>query len=118
MRRLLSKYKYPYNSIVCLYNVGENTNIRLLGDAFQIDQLDSMVADGIFIDVDYQYNFNSSGKHTVVYLFNPNSLTSLYGMFSNCSNLIRRRRPSSRDDGGGSGLFSSGGPSVRFLARG
>src|SRR5574340_557842 len=29
----------------------------------------------------------------------------------------RRRRPSSRDDGGGSGLFSSGGPSVRFLAR-
>src|SRR5574337_1992394 len=28
----------------------------------------------------------------------------------------RRRRPSSRDDGGGSGLFSSGGPSVRFLA--
>ena len=29
----------------------------------------------------------------------------------------RRRRPSSRDDGGGSGLFSSGGPSVRFLHR-
>ena len=29
----------------------------------------------------------------------------------------RRRRPSSLDDGGISGLFSSGGPSVRFLTR-
>src|SRR5574337_813535 len=29
----------------------------------------------------------------------------------------RRRRPSSLDDGGISGLFSSGGPSVRFLKR-
>ena len=29
----------------------------------------------------------------------------------------RRRRPSSRDDGGVLGLFSSGGPSVRFLTR-
>ena len=29
----------------------------------------------------------------------------------------RRRRPSSRDDGGVSGLFSSGGPRVRFLTR-
>src|SRR5574339_293790 len=29
----------------------------------------------------------------------------------------RRRRPSSVDDGGISGLFSSGGPSVRFLTR-
>src|SRR5574337_375987 len=28
-----------------------------------------------------------------------------------------RRRPSSLDDGGISGLFSSGGPSVRFLTR-
>ena len=29
----------------------------------------------------------------------------------------RRRRPSSLDDGGMSGLFSSGGPRVRFLTR-
>ena len=29
----------------------------------------------------------------------------------------RRRRPSTRDDGGVSGLFSSGGPKVRFLPR-
>src|SRR5574339_720453 len=29
----------------------------------------------------------------------------------------RRRRPSSIDDGGISGLFSSGGPRVRFLTR-
>src|SRR5574338_617265 len=34
-------------------------------------------------------------------------------LFRSC----RRRRPSSLDDGGISGLFSSGGPSVRFLTR-
>lgn len=97
MRRLLLNYKYPYNSIVCIYSVSENTNIRLLGDGFQIDQLDSMVVDGIFTDVDYQYTFNSPGKHTVVYLFNPNSLTSLYGMFKDCSNLIEVKFVNSLD---------------------
>ena len=34
-----------------------------------------------------------------------------------CLGVCRRRRPSSLDDGGISGLFSSGGPSVRFLTR-
>ena len=33
------------------------------------------------------------------------------------ANAIQRRRPSTRDDGGVSGLFSSGGHSVRFFPR-
>lgn len=88
MRRLLSKYKYPYNSIVCKYVVDSSGTINILGEEFQISQLDSMVVDGIFATVDYQYNFNSVGDHTIVYIFNPSELINLYGMFSNCSNLI------------------------------
>ena len=39
------------------------------------------------------------------------------GVTAFVSRPCRRRRPSSRDAGGVSGLFSSGGPSVRFLTR-
>ena len=88
MRRLLLKYQYPRNSIVCKYRITNDTNISILGENFQIDQLESMVINGVKYPVTYNHNFNVSGTHTVVYLFNPSELINLYGMFSNCSNLI------------------------------
>ena len=88
LRRLLLKYEYPSNSIVCKYNVTDNTTINVLGSNFQLSQLESMVVDGIKYPVAYTHNFNSVGMHTIVYLFNPANLTSLYGMFSGCSELV------------------------------
>ena len=77
--------------ITCVYNVNDTSSATQIldnVDLFDLTQVTSIVVDGKKEAVARTHTFNTTGKHTVIFILDMSVFHSMYCMFRGCKRLV------------------------------
>lgn len=94
-RRILNTKEEPIvlvegSYITCIYDVDTvNADTQILDnvDLFDVTQVTTMVVDGKREDVAKTFRFQTTGKHTVIFILDMSKFYSMYCMFRGCKRM-------------------------------